>query len=93
MLYISHKINVPANQTEKLKKAISSQSKRVTINFRKEDLQNPSDGEHTLLLTSGPILKLQRAQNDNKASSIVFSRKQIAANMRHEGGFYLSSQD
>ena len=87
MLYIPHKINVPANQTQKLKKAISSQSKRVKIRFRKEDLQNPYVGEHTLLLTSGQILKLQRAQNNNKACSIVFSRKQIGANMHHEGGF------
>ena len=86
MLYIPHKITVPANQTDKLKHAITH-SKRVTIRFRKEDIQKQSTADHTLLLTRGQILKLQKAQSVGKACSIVLSRKQIEANIQHKGGF------
>ena len=87
MLYIPHKITVADNQTSKLKQAIASQSKKVTIKFRKEDIQKLPAGDHTLLLTSRQIVKLQKAQRDGKSCTIILRQKQIHANIEHEGGF------
>ena len=86
-LYIPHKINIPTDQHDKLKRAIDGQTKSVTRKINKDDIQKQNSGEHTLLLTTGQILKLQRAQSSDTACTIIMRRKQIEANMRHEGGF------
>ena len=84
-MYKPYKVNVSTDQTNKLKEAITSQSKAVSLKFSKEDIQKPAD--HTLLLTNRQIAKLQKAQTAGKASRIILSRKQIITNDRHEGGF------
>ena len=86
-MYVPHKITVADNQTAKLKRAIHGKNKRVSITFDKNDIQKQPCGNHTLLLTAGQILKLQRAQSDNTSGTIIMRRKQIEANVKHDGGF------
>ena len=46
------------------------------------------DGNDILLLTPGQIIKFENAKNEGKKEiSLRFSRKQVKANLRHEGGF------
>ena len=85
-LYIPHKITVPSGQHKKLKRAIDGKTKRVTLQFTKADLQKHSS-DNELLLTSGQILKLQYAHNNGTGCVLIMRRKQIGANMEHEGGF------
>lgn len=86
-MYVPHKITVADNQIPKLKRAIHGKNKRVTITFDKNDVQKQPCGDHTLLLTTGQILKLQKAQSSGSACSIIMRRKQIESNLQHEGGF------
>ena len=46
------------------------------------------EGDDVLLLTPGQIIKFENAKNEGKKEiSLRFSRKQVKANLRHEGGF------
>ena len=85
-LYIPHKITVSSSQHKKLERAIDAKTKRVTLQFTKADLQKHSS-DRELLLTSGQILKLQNAHNNGTGCVLIMRRKQIGANMEHEGGF------
>ena len=85
-LYIPHKITVPSSQLKNLERAIDTKTKRVTLQFTKDDLQKPSS-DYELLLTSGQILKLQNAHNNGTGCVLIMRQKQIGANMEHEGGF------
>ena len=54
------------------------------------NIQDKSDGggEHTVLLTRGQIAKIERARLIGKKHiTIRLSRKQVQANIKHEGGF------
>ena len=53
----------------------------------KIDLENYGD-DTLLLMTPGQIMKMRNAKMEEKKSRILrFSRKQIRANVHHEGGF------
>ena len=87
-MYIEHKIHIPNDQHNKLKRAIGGKTKQVSITISKESLLHPHDtGDHSLLLTPGQILKLQSARSNGTACTILMRRKQIDGNMKHEGGF------
>ena len=87
-LFIEHKIHIPTDQHTKLKRAIAGKSKQVSIKISNDNLQKQgSENDHTLLLTTGQILKLQQARSNGTACTIIMRRKQIDANTKHEGGF------
>ena len=80
-MYKPVKVHVPQKVHDKLKSLIA-QDKAIPI---KVDLQ---EGEDILLLTPGQIIKIRNARNEGKKSIILrFSRKQVRANVQHEGGF------
>ena len=80
-MYKPVKVHVPQKVHDKLKSLIA-QDKAIPI---KVDLQ---EGEDILLLTPGQIIKMRNAKNEGKKSIILrFSRKQVRANVQHEGGF------
>ena len=80
-MYKPVKVHVPQKVHDKLKSLIA-QDKAIPI---KVDLQ---EGEDILLLTPGQIIKMRNAKNESKKSIILrFSRKQVRANVQHEGGF------
>ena len=80
-MYQPVKVHVPQKVHEKIKSLIA-QDRGMPI---KVDLQ---EGDDTLLLTPGQLIKMRNAKNEGKKSIILrFSRKQVRANVQHEGGF------
>ena len=80
-MYRPVKVHVPENVHEKLKSLVA-QDKIMPV---KIDLV---DGDDVLLLTPGQIIKMGNAKRAGKRSVIFrFSRKQVRANVQHEGGF------
>ena len=80
-MYQSIKVHVPERVHEKLKSLIAK-DKVMPI---KIDLK---EGDDVLLLTPGQIIKMKNAKMEGKKSiTLRFSRKQIQANVQHEGGF------
>ena len=80
-MYKPVKVHVPKKVHEKLK-SLLMQDKIMPI---KVDL---IDGNDVLLLTPGQIIKMEYAKKAGKKTiTLRFSRKQIRANTRHEGGF------
>ena len=83
-MYTPVKLNVFTAQHDKLKNAITHQ-KATSIKF---NLDSSGDGKHTLLLTRGQIVKIERAKLIGKRNmSIHLSKKQVQANVKQQGGF------
>ena len=86
-MYTPVKLAVAPNQQDKLKQAIVNETP-VSI---KVELTPPtgSSNEHTLLLTRAQIARLDSARTVGKRSkmSIRFSKKQVKANLSHQGAF------
>ena len=84
-MYTPTQVRVSPNQDKRLKKAISSK-KAASI---KLDLGvGTGDPDHVLLLTRSQIAKIERARLIGKPRvSIHLSKKQMHANVRHDGGF------
>lgn len=80
-MYKRMKVRIPSKTHDKLKLLIT-QDKKIPVKIGLEE------GDDELLLTPGQILKMHHAKNDGKKSIILrFSRKQVRANLHHEGGF------
>ena len=80
-MYQAVKTCVPAKVHQRLRDMLSK-DKAVTVKIRLVD------GDDLLLLTPGQIVKFKNAKNEGKKEiSLRFSRKQVKANLRHEGGF------
>ena len=80
-MYKPVKVHVPEKVHEKLKSLIVK-DKIIPV---KIDLR---EGNDILLLTPGQIIKIQNAKIEGKKAIILrFSRKQVRANVQHEGGF------
>ncbi len=80
-MYRPVKVHVPGDVHEKLKSLVA-QDKEMTV---KIDLV---DGDDILLLTPGQVINMENAKKTGKKSIIFcFSRRQVRANVRHEGGF------
>ena len=80
-MYRPVKVHIPEKVHEKLK-ALLVQDKAMPV---KIDL---IDGDDILLLTPGQIIKMEYAKKlGRKSMTLRFSRKQIRANVKHEGGF------
>ena len=88
--YTAVKVAVAQDQLEKLKTFLTQHLQKKPLSI-KIDLKNNggSDGDHTLLLTNGQIAKLDRARAMGRRATktIKLSRRQVKANMRHQGGF------
>ena len=80
-MYKAVKVHIPQELHEKLKSLVA-QDKVMPV---KIDLRG---GDDIILLTPGQIIKMEQAKNNGKKSIIFrFSRRQVRANVRHEGGF------
>ena len=83
-MYTPTKVVVPEKTQEKLTKAVQA---GIPTSVRIE-LHSDQSPEQTLLLTAGQLIKIERAIVLGKRFiSIRMSRKQLQANMKHEGGF------
>ena len=83
-MYKPFKVNVPETVHDKLKVAVVGDAKPVSVKVKLDG----GEQQHTLLLTRGQIEKLERARMIGKKSATVrLSRKQVQANVKHEGGF------
>ena len=81
-MYTPTKVDVPAAQHEKIKKAISKQN-GVTIKVGVH-----GNGNHVLLLSGSQIDRMERAKLIGKPTlSIHLSKRQVKANVQHTGGF------
>ena len=91
LLYKPIKVNVPETIHEKLKLAITQENKKpISVKVKLDgDDGDESDRKHTLLLTRGQIEKLERARLIGKKNMTVrLSRKQVQADLKHEGSFW-----
>ena len=80
-MYKPVKVHIPPKVHEKLKSLIA-QDRAIPIKV------NLQEGDDILLLTPGQLIKMRNAKNEGKKSIILrFSRKQVRANVQHEGGF------
>ena len=83
-MYKPVKVHIPSKVHEKLKSLVA-QDRIVPVKIYLKE------GDDLLLLTPGQIIKMQNAKNVGKKSiTLRFSRKQVRANNRHEGGFLAS---
>ena len=83
-MYTPTKVVVSEKTHEKLKEAVQAdRPTSVRIELRSE--KSP---EQTLLLTAGQLVKIDRAiALGKRVISIRMGRKQLRANIKHEGGF------
>ena len=76
-MYTSTKVTVFHDQYDKLKNAIAHHSGG-----------GDGGGKHTLLLTRGQIVKIERSRLIGKGKvTIHLSKRQVKANVQHQGGF------
>ena len=84
-MYTSTKVTVFDDQQDKLKNAIDH---RKSISIKLNLDHSGGGGEHTLRLTRGQILKIERSRLIGKRKvTIHFSKRQVKANVQHQGGF------
>ena len=86
-MYTPVKLNVFTDQHDKLKNAVTHE-KAASIKLNLEDSSGDGVGRHTLLLTRGQIATIERAKLIGKGKvSIHLSKRQVQANVKHQGGF------
>ena len=81
--YTNIKMRISEGQKEKIKKAIESNSKFITIRFRYTDLY----GEDVIALTKSQVDRLVKSYEEKKGITIIMSKTQLANNSKIEGGF------
>ena len=81
--YINVKVQISERQKDKLKKAFESNCESIAIRFTSSDL----NGEDVIAITKSQVGRLMKAYEANKGMSIKMSRRQLAYNMKIEGGF------
>ena len=80
-MYRPVKVYVPEKVYKKLKLLVA-QDKVIPLKI------NLEEGDDVLLLTPGKIIKMENAKQAGKKTVIFrFSRRQVRANVQHEGGF------
>ena len=86
-MYTPTQIRVSPNQEKRLKKALSSK-KAASIKLDLGTTTDPEQQQHLLLLTRSQIAKIERARLIGKPRvSIHLSKRQMHANVQHDGGF------
>ena len=81
--YTNIKMQISEGQKDKIKKAIESNSKFITIRLGYTDLY----GEDVIALTKSQVDRLVNAYEEKKAITIRMSKTQLAHNSKIEGGF------
>ena len=81
--YTNIKMRISEDQKDKIKKAIESNSKFITIRFGYTDLY----GEDVIALTKSEVDRLVKAYEEKKGITIRMSKTQLAHNSKIEGGF------
>ena len=76
-------MRVSEGQKEKIKKALETDSKYITIRFGLTDLY----GEDIIALTKSQVDRLVEAYEERKCLKIRMSKMQLAHNVKIEGGF------
>ena len=83
-MYKPMNVNVFTDQHDKLKNAITHE-RPVSV---KLNIEKVGGEQHTLLLTGSQIEKIKRSKLIGKRQvTIRFSKRQLQANVRHQGGF------
>ena len=77
-------MRISEGHKDKIKKALESNSKSITIRFKFSDL----DGEDVIALTKSQVDKLVEACEEKKGMIIMMSKTQLAHIMKIERGFY-----
>ena len=81
-MFVERKVHVPQKYHDRIKLAVT-QDDALAVRL---DLVTP--GEDIMLLTPGQMIKIDRAiKNGKKVMTIKLSRKQVKANVKHEGVF------
>ena len=81
-MYTPRKVHVPEEFHDKIKKLVNHDK---PMNIKIGLLQ---EGDETLLLTPGQMIKIERAISSGKKTILLrFSRKQVRSNVKYEGGF------
>ena len=76
-------MRISEGQKEKIKKAIESNSKFITIRFGYTDL----NCEDVIALTKSQVDRLVKAYEEKKGITIRMSKTQLAPNSKIEGGY------
>ena len=76
-------MRISEGQKDKIKKAIESNSKFITIRLGYTDLC----GEDVIALTKSQVDRLVKAYEEKKGITIRMSKTQLAQNSKIEGGF------
>ena len=83
-MYQEVKVHVPKEFHEKIKSLLAKDQSKKGIPIK----LNIEKGDELLLLTRGQIIRMQKARSQGKKTiTLRFSRKQVQANVQHEGGF------
>ena len=86
-MYTSMKATVFDDQHDKLKNAVAHE-KPISIKLNRDHSGGGGRGEHTLLLTRCQIAKIdQSGLTGNRKVAIHLSKRQVKANVQHQGGF------
>ena len=81
--YTNVKVRISEGQKDKLKKAFELNYESIAIRLTSSDL----NGEDIIAITKSQIGRLKKAYEANKDMSIKMSKRQLAYNMKIEGGF------
>ena len=81
--YINVKVRISEGQKDKLKKALESNCESIAIRVTSTDL----NGEDIIAITKSQFGRLMKAYEAKKGMTIKMSRRQMAYNMKIEGGF------
>ena len=81
--YLNIKMRISQGQNDKIKKAIESNSKFITIRFGYTDLY----GQDIIALTKSQVDRLVKAYEEKKGITMRMSKTQLAHNSKIEGGF------
>ena len=81
--YTNIKMRISEGQKDKIKKAIESNSKSITIRFGYTDLY----GVDVIALTKSQVNRVVKAYEEKKGITIRMSKTQLAHNSKIEGGF------
>ena len=81
--YTNVKVRISEGQKDKLKKAFESKCESIAIRLTSSDL----NGEDVIAITKSQLGRLMKAYEANKDMTIKMSRRQLAYNMKIEGGF------
>ena len=81
--YTNVKVRLSKGQKDKLRKAFESNCESIAFRLTSSDL----NGEDVIAITKSQLGRLVKAYETNKGMTIKMSRRQLAYNMKIEGGF------